>query len=768
MFADTAKLAVNLSLEGNFSAGIHKAESDLSRLNSTASKTVSKIGNDLGRGIRNTAQNLERLAFVAGGAVVAGIGAAVKVAGDFEAQMNTIATIVDRKDLPAIGEQLRKTARDTGVALDDLTAGYYDLASAGVKGALATAVLNDAVKLGIGGLATTAQTIDLLTTAVNAYGLDAAGAEKATNQFALAIADGKVKADEIAASFADVASIAKTYGVGIDQIAASYAFLTAQGVPATEVTTELQRAIVSVINPTKDLAKAQKDLGVNFADQLKSGKSVAQVMQEIVDYSNKTGIPINALLGRIEAVKYALQTTGPAAAGFATELAKMGKVGDVAAQQMAERQQGLNYQLARLKANVKDAGITIGTELIPQLANLSGELADFLAGHQTEIKAFAVNLAGGVREAVKWAKSLDWAAIGAGLKAAAFWGKTLIQGFMALPPEVKETLAGLYALNKLSGGAVVNIGVDITKGLAGNFLSRGSPVNPMYVVPVGGGLGGGAVGGKGLGLLNAVGIAGIALGVAEVIGPPIRQWAIDNGFSNGMSQAQQAHQGSLAGRAMGTGLTGGGSGGPVSGPYQRFTGYESIFGAHASDFALKMFRGSATGAIELFDERIKYLAGAQGAGAGSKQYLSVVARDISALRNLLPGATDEQKAAITGEIKTLEGILAAKKFSVTADSLAAITEPAKRNAKTDDIREANRIARQTGTATQSKIDYAKVAQVRATDSVVSAVERMNTDLQYAISRLVFNVNLTTATVMAKTADTVNRDNVTTGSRAGGR
>jgi TP901 family phage tail tape measure protein len=819
VLADTAKLAVNLSLEGNFSAGIHKAESDLTRLNSTVSKTVSKVGNDLGRGIRTTAQNLERLAFVAGGAVVAGIGAAVKVAGDFEAQMNTIATIVDRQDIPAIGEQLRETARNTGIALDDLTTGYYDLASAGVKGALATAALNDAVKLGIGGLATTAETVDLLTTAINAYGLDIAGAEKATNQFALAVADGKVKASEIAASFANVASIAKAYGVGIDQIAASYAFLTAQGVPAAEVTTELQRAIVSLINPSAELEAAQKKLGVSFGDQLKSGKSVAQVMQEIVDYSNKTGIPLNQLLGRVEAVKYALQTTGPEAAGFAAELKKMGNVGDVAAQQMAERQQGLNFQLAKLKANVKDAAITIGTELIPQVASLAGELADFLRGHQAEIKTFASDLATGFRDAVKWARSLDWQSIGNGLKAAAFFAKTLIQGFMNLPPGVKETLAGLYALNKLSGGAVVNIGVDITKGLGGGlfqqFLGRGSPANPMFVVAEGGLGGGPGLGGAGkpAGLLGTLAKGAVAVTVVGVTAdaafqisgindprhqtgdpahPIMRGTNVPSEQLANLENVERALVARVAGgetgivikqladvRAAITRLemapgsaTAPGATGSAGMGYQRFTGYNEIFGAHATDFGLKAFRGSAAGAIDLFDERIKYLSNAQGSGVGSKQYLSVVARDITALKSLLPTATDKQKVAITSEIQTLEGILSGKKFSVTIDTLRAINEPAAVKKAADkasaEAREAHRIAKQTGTATKSAIDYAKVQNVRATDDATAAINASRDAIVRAILGLNLNVNITTATAMAKTAETVNRDNITTGSRLGGR
>ena len=54
-------------------------------------------------------------------------------------------------------------------------------------------------------------------------------------------------------------------------------------------------------------------------------KGLVGALQDIREYSDKTGIPLQALLGRVEAVKFALATTGPNFAGFNAELAKMGR-----------------------------------------------------------------------------------------------------------------------------------------------------------------------------------------------------------------------------------------------------------------------------------------------------------------------------------------------------------------------------------------------------------------------------------------------------------
>ena len=515
-FAETQKLLVKLDLEGNLQAKLGSAARALQgfdRATSNTQRSLSKFGRNIERGI-----------VVGTGAAVAGFVAVAKAAGDFEAQMNTIATIVDRKDIPAIGEQLRKTARDTGLSLDDLSQAYYDLASAGVTGKLASEALNDAVKLGIGGLATTAETVDLLTTAINAYQLDAKGAAKATDQFALAVKDGKVTASQIAASFADVASIAKQTGIGIDQIAASYAYLTAQGVPATEVTTEMQRAIISLLSPTKDLEKAGKALGVSWEQEIRK-KGLVPALQEIATYAAKNKIPLIDLFGRIEAVKYTLQTTGGNLKGFEAELAAMGKASGVAAEQMSERQQGLNFQLSRLKALVRDAGITIGSALLPKLVPLVEKLNTFISGNQDKIAKFGTDLANGFQKLADAVQKVDWQPFIDGLKLSGDIAKTVISAFRSLPEDLQKLVVAGFALNKVTGGLGTSIVKDIGGAIIGNLAARGAtPSNPLFVVDISGGAAGkvaGAAGGlgKGLGLVGKVFLVGAAVGVfAELKG----------------------------------------------------------------------------------------------------------------------------------------------------------------------------------------------------------------------------------------------------------
>lgn len=469
--AKTARLIASLELNADkFARGVKVANAAVDSL----SRKTGKIGGIASRGVERLGRNLERLGLIAGGAAVAGVIKATQAAGDFEASLNTINTVAQvlPPQLADIGDGIRKIARDTGTSVDDLAAAYYDLVSAGIQTADAQNVLTAANTLAIGGLSTTAEAVDLLTTAINSYGGDATQAATFANQFAQAIAAGKVTAAELAASFATIGPIAANFGTGVDEISAALGVMTAKGTPAAEAFTQMRAAIKLLEKPTKDLKKLQNELGVDFLKIAKK-KGLVFAYNEMAKAAKKAGIPMTALTGRIEAAQFAAQVTGDEYAKYTEELERVRDSSDgagVAQEQAAQRMQGFNFAMAKLKTNVHDAAITIGTELLPEFATLASEATSWLQDHQGEVKAFAKGLASGIRDAVKWIRTLDFDKIGAGLSAAAGFAKTLIQAFTSMPAEVQATIIALAGLNKLSGGAVSGIVSELSKGLIKGVL----------------------------------------------------------------------------------------------------------------------------------------------------------------------------------------------------------------------------------------------------------------------------------------------------------
>jgi TP901 family phage tail tape measure protein len=156
------------------------------------------------------------------GAVGVMEAAGIRAAADFQERMGIINTIAHQtpQELNATGDALRALAAQTGASLADMQGGFYDLLSAGVSTGNAMEFLRNATTLSIGGLSTVGQAVDVLTTATNAWGA-ATGRAHLTQRdsglvmdvMAKAIERGKVTADQIASSLANVASTAAAMNI---------------------------------------------------------------------------------------------------------------------------------------------------------------------------------------------------------------------------------------------------------------------------------------------------------------------------------------------------------------------------------------------------------------------------------------------------------------------------------------------------------------------------------------------------------------------------
>jgi TP901 family phage tail tape measure protein len=554
------------------------------------SKVLKPIAGDLrsieksaGRAGRAGVRGLSLIGGAAAAAAVAGLGGSLKVAGDFEAALRTINTVAAVNDdaLRGIGESIRRVARESGTPLDELTQGYYDLVSAGIAAKDANNVLLNANRLAVGGLGTTAETVDLLTTAINSYGGDASQATKITDIFAKAIERGKVTAADLAASFAQIGAIAAASGIEIEELGAAYAQLTAAGVPATEASTQMRAAIIALQRPTSYLQKLQKKLNVDFLKMARD-KGLVVAYERLRKEADKAGIPLIRLTGRVEGTMFALQTTGPNLQKFNKNLREMGGAAGTAQRQMEERQQGLNFQLKRMKALAKDTGITIGTALLPTMTRLIDKGNKFLADPavQKRVEEFGRELAGHAERISARLEKVDWGGIAEGLKIGGQGAKAIASAFMGLPPGIQAFLATGFVANKFSGGMLGTAISEIGKGVKGVLGMTAGVVNIKAgaVTGVGGGVGGGvgpAAGGaaaatasRGARLATAavkvIGVVTVA-GVAAELKEPIDGLASDirtslgtdkwsTGVAEGIRKSPLAHNFDVLNTLLSTGV----------------------------------------------------------------------------------------------------------------------------------------------------------------------------------------------------------------------
>jgi hypothetical protein len=178
----------------------------------------------------------------------------------------------------------------------------------------------------------------------------------------------------------------------------------------------------------------------------------------------------------------------------------------------------------RLQDVGEDLSQTIARGLLPVLVRaadwLSTKLADPAVVKVIDDIGQSLGRAGDA--ALKFIETVDFKAIGDSLGAAVGFARGIVDVFMGMPDWVKQAVVTGWGLNKLTGGAVVDLG----KLVIDQFAARGaSPANPLYVADVAGGVGGaaGAAGKVGLlgTLLKGVFPAAVVLGIGTAIGSAV-------------------------------------------------------------------------------------------------------------------------------------------------------------------------------------------------------------------------------------------------------
>lgn len=524
----------------------------------SASKTIRGVNKELGKlgkagtkAVGNLWGNLQRGAVIAGGAAVGATAYAVKAAMDFQSSSASVAKTVDG-NIESIINANRELAKTTGMEVNTLneisaTAGALGIAKDDIDDFTKTIALlgvtTDDVSTDVG-----ASAIGHLKTTLNLAGTDF---EHFGNTLVYLGNHGASTEGQILSMAENIAGAAATVGASTPQVLGWASALANTGEEAEAGGTSIQKfwleSFKSISQGGTSLHVMSKISGQTMAQFKKDfGKdatgTLAKFMVALGKLSKAEQLDVLEKLGlkdiRITRAMLKLLANTDNLTDSLAQSERGWKENRAAADEAAKRFETTASKVKILQANVKDAAITIGTELLPLIGELADEGTDWLQGHQPEIKQFAKDLAAGIREAVKWAKSLDWDAIGLALKAGAEGAKAILGFFMALPPEAKAILAGGFALNKLTGG----LATDLGKIAFDMFAGRGSsPANPLYVQGIG--LGGAAAGGSAIGNMGR--IASLASKVF-IVGAAIGVFAELKGILDEQSAANRQQEGDLA------------------------------------------------------------------------------------------------------------------------------------------------------------------------------------------------------------------------------
>ena len=287
------------------------AISGMKSLASHAASATKALGSKAWGGMKALGKGAAVGIAAAGTALSVGAVAAFNFGAAYETSLAKVSTIADTAavSMTDLSADVLKLSNATGEDAAGLNEAVYQALSAGADTAGVVGLVNTAVKAAKGGYTDTTTAIDGLTSTLNAYGMETKDAEGLANQFLITQNKGKTTFGELASSIGGVAPTANAAGVGVDQLLAGVASLTANGIGTSEAMTGIKAALSNVIKPSSEAAKVAKKLGLNFSTSALQSKGLAGFLDDVKTATGGNMDTMAQLFGSVEALNTVLTLT---------------------------------------------------------------------------------------------------------------------------------------------------------------------------------------------------------------------------------------------------------------------------------------------------------------------------------------------------------------------------------------------------------------------------------------------------------------------------
>ena len=346
-----------------------KANEDIDKTSKKAESMAEKVGSAFHKAGQKITSVGKAIAPVSAGMATA-LGASVKSASDFTNGMAKMSTLFDTQKVSVsdLSKQFINLSNKTGLASTELAEAGYQALSAGVDVNNAVSFVETAGNLAKAGFTSTATAVDVLTTAMNAYGEQAGTAEEISNKLVRTQNLGKTTVDELASAMGKVIPTASAMGVNIDNLTSGYVMLTKQGIATAEATTYLNSMMNELGDSGTDLGGIIKEkTGMSFQECMQSGMSLAEVLQVTKQYADENGIAYNELWSSAEAGKAGLSILNGGVEEFNNTVGIMAsKTDDVG--EALNKLETPSVKVKKALNQVKNAGIEFGTTIMSALA----------------------------------------------------------------------------------------------------------------------------------------------------------------------------------------------------------------------------------------------------------------------------------------------------------------------------------------------------------------------------------------------------------------
>lgn len=286
---------------------------------------------------------------------------------EYEDSIAKLDTIAQGVEIEQLSDDILELSNRTGIAATDLADAAYNAISAGQDTADAVRFVEKATGLARAGFAETGDTIDILTTILNAYGLETDKVAQVSDVLIQTQNLGKTTVAELSSAMGKVIPTANAAGVELEQLAAGYAVMTANGVATAETTTYLNSMLNELSKSgTKSSDTLKEKTGKSFQELVADGNTLADILAIISEAAEEQGLAFGDLWGSAEAGKAGLILLGESAENYNSTLVQMKTAAGATDKALAKLETD-SYKIQKAENQVKNELTKLGAEALKQL-----------------------------------------------------------------------------------------------------------------------------------------------------------------------------------------------------------------------------------------------------------------------------------------------------------------------------------------------------------------------------------------------------------------
>lgn len=403
----------------------------------------------------------------------------------FESAMAKVGTIADTAKVPleSLSSQVLQVSGDMHIGANEIAEAAYQAISAGQDTGNAVAFAGQASMLATAGFTSTTSAVDILTTALNAYGKGADEAGHVSDVLLTTQNLGKTSVDELAGSMGRVIPLAAAYNVSMENLSSGLAIMTANGIATAEASTYTKSMLNELGDTGSSVGKILKQqTGKSFAELNADGKSLGDVLQVLYDSVGGNATKFAGLWSSVEAGTGALSLASSGADKFNGVLQQM--QADSGATQTAydTMTDTMAYKLDGVKTNAQN----LGTALFDAVSGRLGEGVALAGGYlQTLSESVQQNGIAGLAEGLAAVFTDLTTNVGpqllqTGTALLGKLGEGLVTGIPQLLAQALPVVANLASGLRENAGQLVDAGIQFILNLA-TGLMNGLPTMIAYL-----------------------------------------------------------------------------------------------------------------------------------------------------------------------------------------------------------------------------------------------------------------------------------------------